>query len=347
MSRITFGYSFTGDDPVSAIEHGILAEKIGFHRLWIPDHFVDFNGAMLDPWTVLSALAVTTKRVMLGSSVTDTQRNHPARTAHSVASLDTISHGRAILGIGAGEAMNIVPFGLPWESPRRRVARLTEAIQIIRSLWTSSRRKTIDFSGRFYRLKGAFLSQSPKQRPYPPIYIGAIASKRTLQLVGRLGDGWQSWLNTTETFRRRWQVIKEAAELSGRSAEHIETSSHIMVAFPRNANEKNTAMLAAKRHLFTERTVLESFGYATRTEQYQNLLVSTKDLARLSIAAKQVPDDMVYHTLAIRGFDDIRQRIDELSKAGVRHFVIADLLAPKGVNRTLRLFRKIIRDYSS
>jgi phthiodiolone/phenolphthiodiolone dimycocerosates ketoreductase len=216
MKLLTFGHVGASVDPLSAFECGVLAEKAGFDTLWLPDHFVDINGDRLEPWTVLSAVAARTKRIRLGSAVTDTQRNHPARTAHAVTSLDVISRGRAILGIGAGEAMNIEPFGLPWESVHERVARLSESIRVIRMLWSSSREKPVSFDGRYYHLKGAYLTQPPRQRPYPPIYIGVFASKIALQVVGQLADGWLPWINTPDTFERRWSLIKEAAELAGR-----------------------------------------------------------------------------------------------------------------------------------
>jgi len=308
---------------------------------------VDVDGDRIEPWTVLSAIAARTRKIQLASSVTDTQRCHPARTAHSVACLDAISRGRAILGIGAGEAMNIVPYGLPWESPRERVIRLGEAIEVIRLLWSSSREEPKDFTGRFYSLKKAFLSQRPARKPCPPIYVGAIASKGALQVVGRLADGWHAWLNTEDTFKRRWSIIKQAAESAGRPAEQIEATSHIMVAFPRNSTEKKIAMLGAKSLLFVEKNMLREFGYDTQMDQYQNLDVGKQSVARIMEAAQRVPEDLVYRVLAVRGADDVNDRVEELSRAGVTHFAIGDLMAPKTVNRTLRLFSKIIRRYSS
>lgn len=87
-----------------AIEQAVVAEKNGFDTLWISDHFVDLNGERLEPWSVLSAVAVRTRRIRLASDVT-----------------------------GAGEATSIVPFGLPVEFPRQRVVRLAEAIQVIKT----------------------------------------------------------------------------------------------------------------------------------------------------------------------------------------------------------------------
>jgi len=344
MARLKFGYVNCGVDPLSALEYGVLAENRGFDSLWLPDHFVDVNGDRLDPWTVLSAVAVKTKRMTLSSWVTDTQRSHPARTAQVVACLDVISHGRAILGIGAGEAMNIVPFGLPWELPRQRVARLAEAIQVIRALWASSREKPVTFSGQFYQLENAFLSQPPKQKPSPPIYVGALSSKMALQVVGQLGDGWLSWFNTADTFKKRWSIVKEAAESAGRSQRQIEPVSGIMVAFPRNARERKLALLSGKMTLLMEKTVLASLGQTPdlQLQHYQNLLVSKAKVQEIIDAAEAVPDDIVFRTMAIGGRDEVKERTEQLARAGVRHFTIVDLLAPKTVRGTLKTFSKIV-----
>jgi len=346
MTPLKFGFINYGVGPLSALELGVLAERSGFDTLWLPDHFVDVNGDRLEPWTVLSAVAARTKRIRLASSVTDTQRNHPARTAQMVACVDAISGGRTILGIGAGEAMNIVPFGLPWEPPRRRVARLVEAIQVIRALWASSRENPINFVGEFYRLEKAFLSQSPKQRPHPPIYIGAMGSRKALQVVGRFGDGWYPWLNTPETFRRRWLIIREAAESAGRSPKQIESVLHLMVAFPRNTTERKNALTAAKSTLIMEKSILASLGLKSPAHHYQNLAyLSEEEISKIVSASEQVPDDIVYQTMAIGGTDQVKERIDELTRVGARHFAIVDLLGPRTARRTLALLRETIRDY--
>ncbi len=212
MSKLKFGFAEISVDPLQAIEDGIRAERAGFDTLWIPDHATDVNGDKLEPWTVLSAIAVQTRKVRLASAVTDTQRSHPSRTAHATACLDVISRGRVVLGIGAGEAMNIIPFGLPWEEPAGRVARLEEAIRVIKLLWGSRREKAVDFDGRYYKLKDAFLSQAPHRRPHPPVFVGALGSRSMLEIAGRLGEGWFSWINTPETFSRRWKIVEETLE---------------------------------------------------------------------------------------------------------------------------------------
>ena len=345
MARVKFGYVIVSSDPLSAIEQGIMAERAGFDTAWLPDHFVDVDGDRLEPWTVLAAISMKTKRIRLGSAVTDTQRSHPSRTAHAVANLDTISGGRAILGIGAGEAMNIVPYGLPWDDPSRPVTRLEEAIRVILLLWNSSRENPVNFEGRCFQLKQAFLSQQPKQTPHPPIYVGAFSSKAALQIVGRLGNGWYAWLNTPDTFKERWRIISQAAEAAGRSGEKIEPASHIMMAFPRNSAERKEAMRGAKATLVMERTVLASLGQESKISHYQRLGVLPNDVAEIMKASDDVPDDIVEQTMAIGGIKEVKEKIDSLSKAGVRHFAFADFLAPKSTRRSMKLLKRIIGHY--
>lgn len=347
MSKLKFGFVEISVDPLQAVDDGIRAEKAGFDSLWIPDHFTDVNGDKLEPWTILSAIAVQTKKVRLASAVTDTQRSHPARTAHTTACLDVISRGRVILGIGAGEAMNVVPFGLPWEEPAGRAARLEEAVRVIKLLWGSKRENMVNFEGRFYNLKGAFLSQVPYRKPHPPIFVGALGARSTLGIAGMLGDGWFSWFNTPETFKKRWRVVEEAARNAGRSPRDIEAATHVMMALPRNAKEMSAAMLGAKATLLMERRVLESMGYKAHLDfmHYQNFTITREYVGKIMEAASDIPDEYVHRVMAIGDMSDVEEKIDDLVKAGAQHIAIADFLAPKSVRRTLERFRKMLRRY--
>src|SRR5271169_3888120 len=104
---LRFGIIASCFPALDIVRAGVLAEECSFDSIWIPDHFTDLypTGDRVDPWTVLSAIGAQTKRLSLGTVVTDTQRTHPARTAQIVATLDELTEGRAFLGIGAGEAM--------------------------------------------------------------------------------------------------------------------------------------------------------------------------------------------------------------------------------------------------
>jgi phthiodiolone/phenolphthiodiolone dimycocerosates ketoreductase len=299
MSKLKFGFVETSVDPVQAIRDGIRAERAGFDTLWIPDHATDVNGDKLEPWTVLSAVAVQTRKIGLASAVTDTQRSHPARTAHTTACLDVISRGRVILGIGAGEAMNIIPFGLPWDKPAERVRRLEEAIRVIKLLWDSRRESMVNFDGRYFKLSGAFLSLPPYRKP--PVFVGALGSRSMLEIAGRFGEGWLSWFNTPETFRQRWKIVEEAARSAGRSPKSIEATSHLMIALPRNGEEKRAAMLGAKSTLLMEKRVLESMGYTAHLDfiHYQNFTISSAYVAKIMEAASEIPDEYVHRVMAV------------------------------------------------
>ena len=347
MSSQRFGFADTSVGATQAIEDAVAAERAGFDAVWVPDHFTDVDGDRLEPWTVLASVAVQTKRIELGSGVTDTQRSHPSRTAHSVASLDVISGGRAILGIGAGEAMNIIPFGLPWEEPSGRAARLEEAVGVIKLLWTSKRDAKVNFSGNFYNLRDAYLSQEPVRKPHPPVYIGAMNSRRTLDVTGKLGDGWIGWFNTPESFRKKWKIIQDAASAAGRNPDKIESVSHLMVALPRNSEERDLAMLGAKSSLLMEKENLKGMGYTNFSgfTQYQNLVISKEHMDNVFEVAAEIPDEYVHKSMAIGTMEDVGAKVEEMYGAGLKHIVVIDLLAPGTTKKTIEEFAKLIRKF--
>ncbi|MGA2664677.1 MAG: LLM class flavin-dependent oxidoreductase [Nitrososphaerales archaeon] len=342
--HLRFGLATVSVEPQQAVEDGILAEKAGFDAIWVPDHIVDVNGDKLEPWTVLAAIAVQTKKVLLSPSVTDTQREHPSRTAHVATTLNHISKGRAIVGIGAGEAMNVVPYGLPWDEPAGRAARLEEAIRVIKLLYSSSREKMVSFKGSYYSLDRAFLSLRQYGPNPPPVYVGAMNARTTLELTGRLGDGWFCWFNTPETFRRKWKIVEESARRAGRDPGAIESCSHLLMALPRNAEERKAAMLGAKATLLMERRTLASMGYDLGEEllQYQNFTISKEYVASIMKAAADIPDEYVHRCMAVGTLEDVERLVGEFEKAGIKHLVVADFLAPATTKRTIRSLSKLI-----
>ena len=133
---------------------------------------------------MMGAVGAATERIRVGSVVTDLIRRNPAMVAHADATLDHLTQGRAILGLGSGEAMNITPYGLPFDRP---VARLDEGIDVIRLLWDAD--GPVDYEGRFHRLDHAVLGLSPYGDRPPEIWTAAHGP-RMLELTGRKADGW-------------------------------------------------------------------------------------------------------------------------------------------------------------
>jgi len=184
--------------------------------LWTPE-FTDLATASpsphrhLDGMAVAAAAAVLTDTVPLATSVVDTVRRHPAMLAQSALTIDHLSRGRFILGLGSGESENIVPYGFDFARP---VGRFEEALQVIRLLWDSD--GPVDFEGRFFRLRHARLDTEPYDGRFPPIWIGA-SGPRMLDIVGRYADGWWpagAW--TPDHYAEMLSAVRKSAERADR-----------------------------------------------------------------------------------------------------------------------------------
>ena len=137
----------------------ILADKTGYDSIFYMDHTNVpqwKNAIVLDPWVMLSAIAAVTQNVELGTCVTDAIRRHPSNIALAAISLDRVSKGRAILGIGAGEAQNLKEFCIPFEKP---VSKWEEQIEVIHKLYESTPDNVVSYDGKYYKLEGACLSR--------------------------------------------------------------------------------------------------------------------------------------------------------------------------------------------
>src|SRR5215510_609632 len=150
-------------------------DALEFDSAWVFDHFLpifsDPTGPCLEGWTALSALAMVTKKVRLGVMVTGNTYRHPAVLAKMATTVDIISGGRLILGIGAGWfELEHRTFGLAFPQVTERLKRLDETLEIVTRLWTEER---VNFSGRYYQLKEALVNPRPLQRPHPAILVGA------------------------------------------------------------------------------------------------------------------------------------------------------------------------------
>ena len=226
-----------------------LARVLGASAIWVPDHFMGFApkwmwtpenvpaanvihsmDALFDPVPILSWAAVRLRKIDLGTSVTEPIRRHPMSLAQTFVTLDHLSKGRAILGIGNGLRENTEPYGLPCD---RRVARLEEALEIIRLLW-SSNGKPISFAGRFWTLEDAvFDLPLYKGRP-PRLFLGAHFP-RMLRMCGRYADGWLPGQKIDrEEYGRRLEVIRESASAAGRSLERFTAAQTLLVAFDKS-----------------------------------------------------------------------------------------------------------------
>ncbi|MCE2465905.1 MAG: LLM class F420-dependent oxidoreductase [Dehalococcoidia bacterium] len=187
----SFSYPEGNESIYSHIsEVALECERLGFDSFTLADHFFSALGPPQEPfmeaWTTLSALSVTTQRIRLGSLVSSNLFRNPALLAKMAATVDVISNGRLILGVGSGNLpKEYQMYGLSFGTPRERIGRLEEALQVITMLWSGDQ---VDFEGRYYSLEGAICSPGPLQKPRPPIMVGGDGQKATLRLVARYGD---------------------------------------------------------------------------------------------------------------------------------------------------------------
>lgn len=170
------------------------ADEWGFSDVFVPDHWayerqggggLDDRANSWEAMAILGAIAASTRRVRLGSLVLCNLFRHPASTAQATTTLDHVSGGRAILGIGSGwTRAEFEMMGAEFPVVKPRLRRLDESIRVIRQLWTQPR---TDFAGEFYRLTDAFVSPHPVQKPHPPILLGG-SGKGLLRIAAREAD---------------------------------------------------------------------------------------------------------------------------------------------------------------
>jgi probable F420-dependent oxidoreductase len=209
-----------------------LAEEIGLDSLWLGEHLLYRNpgGAAKGPWecwSMLAALAAVTTRVELGPLVACTSFHNPGILAKQAATIDEISGGRLILGLGAGwNEVEYRAFGVPYD---QRVSRFEEAFTIIRSLLRDGR---VDFDGRYYQARDCELLPRGPRPGGPPLLIGSNGA-RMLRITMPYAQAWNSWFtgfgNRPEGLAPLQQAVDEACREVGRDPGEIERTAAVFV----------------------------------------------------------------------------------------------------------------------
>ncbi len=177
------------------VKNAILeADQLGFHGALMPDHYMwgDMGGMMSRPdsyvtvetWITLTYLAAKTEQIHLGTMVTPIPFRPPGLLAKMISTLDVLSNGRVIAGIGAGWSQVEFEGYSEWNKSKIRVDKTYEGLKLMLELWTKDK---VDFDGEFYTAKGAVLEPKPVQKPYPKLLFGSRGN-RMLELSGTYGD---------------------------------------------------------------------------------------------------------------------------------------------------------------
>jgi F420-dependent oxidoreductase-like protein len=223
---LRFGLKHAGQDITADDLRAIwrIADEAGFDHLWDFDHLATIGEGgpdrpVFEGWALQAAMAVATKRVRIGCLVTGNTYRHPVVLAKLAVTVDHLSAGRLEFGIGA--AWNEVEHQMyGFEGLDHRVGRFSEALRIIKSLWTEER---TNFDGRYYRLKDAIANPKPVQKPHPPIWIGA-SGETTIRLVARYADVWNAAAGDPKRTRELTQMLEQACAAIGRDASQIRRS---------------------------------------------------------------------------------------------------------------------------
>jgi alkanesulfonate monooxygenase SsuD/methylene tetrahydromethanopterin reductase-like flavin-dependent oxidoreductase (luciferase family) len=219
-------------------EMAVTAEEVGLDSIWLGDHLLYRDDGLpsrgpWEAWTTLAAIAAVTERIELGPLVAATSFHNPAMLAKHAATVDEISGGRLLLGLGAGwNEPEYLAYGFPFD---HRVSRFEEAFTIIRTLLTNGR---CDFHGTYYDLQDCeLLPRGPRHGDHegPPLMVGSMG-ERMLSITLPWVQAWNAWFtwfgNSVEGYRPLRDAVDAACRTAGRDPAEVERSLALLVAFP-------------------------------------------------------------------------------------------------------------------
>ena len=223
-------------------------DRSGWDAACVTNHFMpntpDKVGDVMECWTTLAALAPLTSRMRIGTIVAGNTYRHPAVLAKMAAQVDIVSGGRLICGLGAAWQQNEHDaYGIPFYTVQERLARLDEACQVLKALWTQDRST---FKGRYYQLADAPLSPKPLQRPHPELMIGGGGEKVTLKIVARHADHWNTW-GGPDVLARKGALLDGYCAAAGRDPKSITRSANMALLFSEDRAELDKLFTALSR----------------------------------------------------------------------------------------------------
>ena len=323
-------------------------EKAGFDCVIIDDHLMNFFPEVLwdpefidaaksiespnnlyDMCTIISNVVMNTKKIQIASGVTECFRRHPADLAQFFLAQNNLSKGRIILGMGAGEYLNTIPYGIDYNKP---VSRLRECIKIIKLLWQE--KKNVNFEGEIWKLKGACLGLSPyRKNKYPPIWVAAHGPQM-LNLTGELADGWypcKFHVSSPNVYKEKLDVIQESAKKAERDTDKFIPSMFAPVIIDED-NEEVKRMLKSEvlkiSGLFLGSQNFKKYGVSHPLGDCFDGLVqfipSLYNKQQMMKIIEKIPQD-VYSEFGFAGTsDEIISKIENYARVGLKYIVLYD-----------------------
>lgn len=215
--------------PDYILQAGQIAEEMGFHSLWVPEHVLFFaryesrypysdDGklkgdprSLIDPFSALTFLAAATRSIRLGTGICLVPQRNPVYTARQVSDIDFLSGGRFDFGVGIGWLQEeFEALGVPWQN---RAGRTLECIEVMKTLWCDD---LSSHRGERFRIESAYQNPKPVQKPHPPLFFGG-ESDAALQRVATTGQGWFGFNLTPAKLEERLNTLDAALAAVGRS----------------------------------------------------------------------------------------------------------------------------------
>jgi phthiodiolone/phenolphthiodiolone dimycocerosates ketoreductase len=322
-----------------------LLTLFGVDSFFLPDHYLSFvprpvwgpqftpaakmlpsPDAFLDPFVMMGMMAARYRRVRIGTGVTEPFRRHPATLAQAFVTLDHMTRGRAVLGIGNGERENTEPYGLPFS---RRVGRLEEALTIIRALWESGG-EPVSLDGPTWRLKRALFATPLYKGKSPAIWVAAHAP-RMLALAGRFGDGWYPTNKmTADEYRTKLERVQAAAADAGRDVSRFEPALQIQLVL---GKDRRTALeqlvkvrtvgamsMALPGAVWTRHGLQHPLG--EDFEGFPQFVPEELTREQIDTACRSVTPELMGDGVVAGSVDEVERDVRGYVAAGLRHVVL-------------------------
>ena len=276
QTKIGLFFPQVGVPYPAILERAKLADRLGYHSLWVVDHMwargiPDMDH--LEAWTLMTALAVSTERLRIGTLVLCNSYRNPALLAKMASTFDLVSNGRLEIGLGAGWMdEEYRGYGYPFPSIKVRIEQLDEGLVVMKKLFTESR---ATFEGKYYSLDDAANNPKPMQKPHPPILIGGAGEKLLLRVVAEHANTWNCPNNASTELPRKLEVLRRHCDTVGRDPNEIEVSEQCVCVLGEDEKDFKSKWTTAKQ-LLGSVFDLEKTAFRGTPEQVTEQLIARR-----------------------------------------------------------------------
>lgn len=331
-----FGIEFVPSEPAFKIAaYAKMAEEQGFEYVWITDHCNN-----REVYSTLTALALETSKIKIGTGVTNPYTRSPILAAGSIASVNEIAGGRAIFGIGPGDKTTFEALGITAEKPLTAVK---ETAEVVRALLTGQK---VSYDGDFVKLKNAKLDFADSKKTGVgmniPIYIGAQGPKM-LEMAGAVGDGVLINGSHPDDFKAAAVLIQKGAEAAGRNIKDIDVAAYTCFSVDEDAEKAYAAVKPVAAFVIAGAAdiILERHGIAQEIKKEIADAISRGDFKGLNTI---ITDRMVDRFAVAGSFDECLSKVKELEKAGVTQLVAGSPIGPNK-EKSIKIIGKMISEF--